>query len=183
MLSSKIEKAVNEQINFELYSSYLYLAMSADFTAKNFKGCAVWMRVQAQEEMIHAMKLFDFVNDRGGKAQLMTIEGPKTEWPDLKHAFEDAYKHEQVVTSNFNKLTDLTLKEKDHTSGVFFQWFLNEQIEEEANAKEIVDQLRIIGDNAQGLFMLDRELGTRVFAVPVGAEGVLAKTAGGAAVP
>jgi len=163
MLKKKLEKAINDQVNFEIYSSYLYLAMSSWFTSKNLMGFANWMRVQAQEELIHAMKFFNYVNERGGRAILSQIKGPENEWKSPLAAFEDAYKHEIVVSSRICNIADIALEEKDHMTHNMIQWFVNEQVEEESNAKGVVDKLKLIKDNPGGLFMLDAELGQRVF--------------------
>jgi ferritin len=128
------------------------------------------MRVQTQEEVSHAMKIYDFVNERGGRVLLQAIEGPPTKWKSPLAVFEDAYAHEQKVTGLINNLVDLAIKEKDHATNSFLQWFVNEQVEEEASADEIVQQLKMMEDAPGGMFMLDRELGQRVFTPPA-AEG------------
>ncbi|HMK36580.1 MAG TPA: ferritin [Desulfomonilaceae bacterium] len=167
MINEKIQNAFNDQINAELYSSYLYLSMSAYFQSMNLPGFANWMRCQAQEELVHAMKFYSFVHDRGGKVSLAAIEGPPTEWNSPLDAFEDAYKHEQKVTALINGLVDLALQEKDHAANAFLQWFVTEQVEEEASADGVVQQLKIAGDQGSGMFMIDRELAGRVFTMPV----------------
>lgn len=161
MLNPKIQDALNSQINAEIYSSYLYLSMSAYFDSQNLGGMANWMRVQAQEELTHAMKFFDFVNERDGRVQLTQVEAPKTEWTSPLEVFEDALAHEQKVTGLINNLVDLSLGEKDHASSTFLQWFVTEQVEEEAAARTIVEKLKLIGDNPMPLYMLDGELGQR----------------------
>ena len=161
MLNPKIQDAFNKQINAEVFSSYLYLSMSTYFDSQNLKGMANWMLIQAQEELQHAMKFLDFINERGGRVLLTQVEGPKTEWSSPLDAFEDAYRHECKVTGMINDLVDLSLSEKDHAANVFLQWFVTEQVEEEASAQEIADQLKLAGDQGGVLFMLDRELGTR----------------------
>ena len=166
MLNPRIEAALNSQINAELYSSYLYVSMSAYFDSQNLAGMANWMRIQAQEEVTHAVKFFDFVNERDGRVLLTQIEGPKTEWTSPLDVFEEAYAHEQKVTGLINDLVDLSLGEKDHASNAFLQWFVTEQVEEEAAAKTIVDKLKMIGDNPVALYMLDGELGTRTLPAP-----------------
>ena len=166
MLNPRIEAALNSQINAELYSSYLYVSMSAYFDSQNLAGMANWMRIQAQEEVAHAVKFFDFVNERDGRVLLTQIEGPKTEWTSPLDVFEEAYAHEQKVTGLINDLVDLSLGEKDHASNAFLQWFVTEQVEEEAAAKTIVDKLKMIGDNPVALYMLDGELGTRTLPAP-----------------
>jgi ferritin len=161
MLSPKVQEALSQQINAELFSEYLYLSMSAYFEAESFKGMAKWMRVQAGEEHTHAMKFYDFVNDRNGRVTLTQIEAPKTQWKSPLDAFEDAYKHEQKVSGLINDLSNLALAEKDHAAHNFLEWFVGEQVEEEANALMIVDQLKLVGDNGTGLYMIDQQLGQR----------------------
>jgi len=161
MLSRKMEKALNGQVNAELYSAYLYLSMAANFTAQNWVGAAKWMRVQAGEEFKHAMRFYDFILACNSKVVLDPIAKPPTQWPTLLAAFEAAYAHEQKVTGLINGLVELAEDEKDHASEAFLQWFVNEQVEEEANALHIVQQLRLIGDSKGSLFMLDHQLGKR----------------------
>ncbi|MBN2232379.1 MAG: ferritin [Deltaproteobacteria bacterium] len=161
MLSKKMEKAFNDQINAELYSSYLYLSMSACFSAMNFEGFAQWMKSQALEESVHAMKIYHYVIERGGDVTLQPIDGPDTKWDTPLAAFEAAYAHEQYVTGRINDLMNLAIKEKDHAATIFLQWFVSEQVEEEATADGIVKKLKLVGDKGNGLFMIDRELGAR----------------------
>ena len=170
MLSNEIEEAINKQINAEIYSSYLYLSMCAYFESIGLAGSASWMRQQAQEEMFHAMKMFDYVNERGGKVILQAVEQPQTEWTSASDVFRNVLSHEQKVTGLINDLVNLALDERDHATNIFLQWFVSEQVEEEASAGEIVDKLKLIGNDANGLFMLDRELGQRQFTWPVGKE-------------
>ena len=170
MLKEKIQKALNQQVNAELYSSYLYLAMAAYFESINLKGFANWMRVQTQEELVHAMKFYDFIIERGGKAVLSSIEGPPTEWASPLAVFEQAYEHEQKVTGLINNLVDLSIAEQDHATNNFLQWFVAEQVEEEASADEVVQKIKLMGDASGGLFMLDRELAQRVFTPPAAAQ-------------
>jgi ferritin len=166
VLKKKILKSLNEQINAEMFSSYLYLSMEAYFQSISLKGFAAWMRVQAQEEMMHGMKFYDFVNERGGKVTLEAIAKPETTWATPLAAFEAVLKHEEHVTSLINNLVDLAISEKDHASNNFLQWFVAEQVEEEASANEVVEKLKLIQDNPSGLFMVDAELGKRVFTMP-----------------
>lgn len=166
MLSSKMEQALNSQINAEYFSSYLYLSMAAYFDSINLVGMANWMRVQAQEEMVHVMKFFDYVSERNGRVSLTAIDGPPTEWASPLAAFEAALAHERHVSSLINKLVDLALAESDHASNNFLQWFVAEQVEEEATADGIVQQLRLVKDAPGGIFLLDRELGQRTFVPP-----------------
>jgi ferritin len=170
MLGKKIEDAFNEQINWELYSGYLYLSMSAYFLSINLNGFANWMRVQALEELTHAMKFFDFINERSGRVALLEAKSPPKEWESPLGAFEDAYEHECFVSSRINDLVNLSLEEKDHASNNFLQWFVAEQVEEEASVDEVAQKLKIIGGDGGGLFMLDQELAQRVFTPPAAAE-------------
>lgn len=161
MINKKLEAAINDQINFELYSAYIYLAMSAWCKDQNYNGFAHWMEVQAREESFHAMKLFNFIFDRGGKVNLTAIKQPEGSWKSPLDVFKHSHEHEQIVTSRFSDLTDLAMKEHDHVTTVLLQWFINEQIEEEATVRNIVDQLKMMGDSRDSIFMLDRELNTR----------------------
>ena len=167
MIKEKMQNALNEQTNAELYSSYLYLSMSAYFQSVDLSGFANWMRVQAQEELMHAMKLYDYVNERGGRVILSKIEGPPTEWDSPTAAFEHVYKHEQKVTGLINGLVNLAIEEKDHATNNFLQWFVTEQVEEEASANEVLQKLKLVGEEGSGLLMLDSELAQRVFTPPV----------------
>jgi len=171
MISEKMQKALNEQINWELYSSYLYLSMSSHFHSVNLGGFANWMRVQAQEELLHAIKFYDFVHERGGKVLLQPVKAPPSDWNSPLAAFEAVVKHEEHVSKRINDLASLAIKEKDHATSIFLQWFVTEQVEEEASANEVVQKLRLIGDAGGGIFMLDRELSQRVFTMPAAAEG------------
>ena len=166
MISKKMEKALNEQVNAELYSAYLYLSMEAYFKSLNLNGFATWMRVQTQEEVMHAMKIYGFINERGGRITLKAIDGPPTEWDSPLAVFEAAYAHEQKVTGLINNLVNLAIEEKDHATNTFLQWFVNEQVEEEASADQVVQQLKMMEKAPGGMFMLDRELGQRVFTPP-----------------
>jgi len=166
MIGKKVEAALNNQINAELYSAYLYLSMNSYFLSINLTGFANWMRIQALEEMTHADKFYRYVNERGGRVTLMPIDGPPGEWSSPLAAFEDVYSHEQKVTAMIHSLVDLAIEERDHATSSMLNWFVDEQVEEEANAQSIVAQLKLIGENTGGLFMLDRELGIRVFTPP-----------------
>lgn len=166
MISKKMMEALNDQMNAELYSAYLYLSMEAYFESKNLTGFAKWMRAQTQEEVMHAMKIYDFVNERGGRITLKAIDGPPMEWDSPLAVFEAVYAHEQKVTSLINDLVDLAIKEKDHATNSFLQWFVNEQVEEEASADEILQQLKMMQSAPGGMFMLNRELAQRVFTPP-----------------
>ncbi|UCF20066.1 MAG: ferritin [Gemmatimonadota bacterium] len=161
MLSSKMEEALNSQVNAELYSAYVYLAMSAYLESQDLQGMAAWMKAQAQEEVAHAMKIFGFINERGGSVKLAAIAAPPTKWDSPRAVFENAYKHEQHVTSLIHKLVDLAIGESDHATKNMLDWFVDEQVEEEASANATVQRLKMIGDHAPALLMLDRELGQR----------------------
>lgn len=163
MLKKKLQKALNDQINAEMYSSYLYLSMESYFQSISLGGFANWMRGQVQEELMHGMKFYDFVVERGGRVTLDAIAKPEAQWKSPLDAFEAILKHEQHVTSLINDLVNLAISEKDHATNIFLQWFVSEQVEEEASVGAIVDRLRLIKDNPSGLFMLDAELSKRVF--------------------
>ena len=165
MTTKKMFDALNKQLNEEIFSSYLYLSMSAYFSSKNLNGCAQWMQVQSQEETVHGMKIYQYILDRGGDVVLDAIKKPQTTWESPLKAFENAYKHEQFISNCFNKLVELAMDEKDYASNNFFQWFVQEQVEEEASVSDIVQQLRMVGDQKSGMMMLDRELKGR--SVPV----------------
>ena len=162
MISKKIQDALNKQINAEFYSSYFYLSMSAYFESEDLQGFSQWFRVQANEEYAHAMKIFDYISQIGGGVKLMEIKEPTTDWGSFLEVFQDTFEHEQKVTKSINELLDLSITEKDHATVNFLQWFVSEQIEEEATAQQIVKKMEMIGDSKSGLFMLDRELGSRV---------------------
>jgi len=161
MFSKNLEQAVNEQIKNELYSGYLYLAMAAQCDSMNLKGFANWLKVQAREELGHAMKFYDFVNDRGGRVVFEAIDKPPVEYRSLQEMFEAVYKHEQKVTGLINKLYEMAKAENDYPLQVHLQWFIDEQVEEEKNASEILAMLKLTGESGSGLLMLDRALGER----------------------
>jgi ferritin len=161
MLGKKLEDVINEQINKELYSGYLYLSMAAYCEAENLPGFANWMRTQAQEEVGHAMRFFDYVNARGGRVVLKAIEMPTPVWKSPLEMFEQVLEHERKVTGMINRLYELALIEKDYAAQVELQWFITEQVEEEQDAGQVVEQLTRVGDQPMGLLMLDRQLGER----------------------
>jgi len=167
-MNQKVELALNEQINAELHSAYLYLSMSSWFDSTGLRGFANWERIQAMEERDHALKIFDYVITRGGRAVMTQIDAPQSEWKDAKDAFETQLAHEQKVTSLINNLVDLSISEKDHATGNFLQWFVNEQVEEEDNARTILEQLKMISQEkgAGLLYMLDKELAARTYTPP-----------------
>jgi ferritin len=162
-INKKVEDAINKQVNAEIYSAYLYLGMSAKCTELNLKGMANWFYVQAQEEMTHAMKFYRFVLERGGRAVLPAVEGVRTDWAAPLEMFETAYEHEQKVSALINNIMDIAIAERDHATASMLNWFIDEQVEEEANASEISEKLKLIASSKEGLFMLDKELSTRVF--------------------
>lgn len=169
MISKKLQDAINAQINKELYSEYLYISMQAWFANQNLDGLANWMDAQGKEERFHAMKFFNYVIERGGKVELQAIEQPAVDFGSPLKAFAASLKHEQFVTSSINDLMDLAIKEKDHASRGMLQWFVDEQVEEEASVEKIVHRLKMIGDNPHALYMLDSELGQRVYTPPTSA--------------
>jgi ferritin len=161
MLSKTMQDAINEQIKHELYSAYIYLGMSAYAEAENWQGAARWLRAQAAEEQTHAMKLFDFVNDRGGRVSLQAIAQPPQEFTSLLDVFEQVLAHERKVTALIHRLYEIAVSEKDYAAQVMLQWFIDEQVEEEKNASQIVDALKLVGAQGAALFVLDRQLGAR----------------------
>jgi ferritin len=163
MLSKKMEKALNEQINKEMYSAFLYMSMSAQSTNIGLPGFANWFMVQYKEEMEHAMKIYDYINNQGGKVKLMAIDEPLSDFKDPMDMFKRTLKHEQFVTKCINELVNLSIKEKDHATQIFLQWFVTEQIEEEGNDNDIISKLELAGTKGNGLFMVDKELSTRVY--------------------
>lgn len=163
MLNKKLEEALNAQINAEFWSAYLYLSMSSDMSDKGMAGVANWFAIQFKEEQDHAMKFFNYVISRGGKVTLRPIEKVDTEWKSPLAAFEQTLQHEEKVTSLINDLYALAEQEKDYATQSMLKWFIDEQVEEEENAKAIIDTLKLIGDNGYGLYQLDKELATRVY--------------------
>jgi ferritin len=161
MLSKKMIEALNGQIQWEMYSGYIYLSMSAHSQTLGLKGFANWFMVQYKEEMGHAMKMYHYLIEQGAEVELKAIDKPQKTYPSPLAMFETALEHEQGVTKRINALTDQAIIEKDHATQIFLQWFVTEQIEEEANATEIIGKLKMIGEKGNGLFMIDRELGKR----------------------
>jgi len=170
MLKDNIQNALNKQLNAEMYSAYLYLAMSAYFESTNLKGFANWMQVQAQEEMAHAMKFYTYIFERSGRVTLSAIDAPPKQWDSPLAVFEFTLQHEKKVTNLINSLVDLASSEKDHATCNFLQWFVAEQVEEESSADEMVQKTKLVADAHGGLFMLDNELGQRVFTPPASKE-------------
>ena len=161
MLNETLQTLINDQITHELFSSNLYLAMAAYFESKSLSGFAKWMRVQADEEREHALKFFEFIADRGGRAKISVISEPPFEWTSALDAFEHVLQHEQKVTSLINTLYETALKEKDYPAQIFLQWFITEQVEEEKNAQLIVDQLEMMEDRQGGMINYDHHIGKR----------------------
>ncbi len=162
MLTENMQKTLNDQLNAEFYSSYLYLSMNAYFKSVNLDGFANWMYYQAQEELEHSMKFYDFIIQRGGKVQLQQVEAPPSEWGSPLAIFEATLEHEQKVTGLINDLVDVANEERDHASHIFLQWFISEQVEEEESVGGVLEQLKLMGDAPGGLFMIDRELAKRI---------------------
>jgi len=161
MLSEKIQAALNGQLNAELYSSYLYMSMNAYFKSVNLDGFANWMYYQAQEELTHAMKFYDFINSRGGRVKLAQVDAPPSEWISPLAVYEATLEHEQKVTGLINDLVEMALKERDHATNIFLQWFVTEQVEEEESVGGVLEQLKLMGEAKGGIFMIDRELARR----------------------
>ena len=164
MVSKAMIEALNKQLQKEMYSAYLYLGMSAWCSSNSFSGSAKWFMLQYDEEMLHAMKVYNYLLDQGAKVELLSLKASKTDYKTLLSCFELSLTHERGMTKSFNKLCDFAIKEKDHASYTFFQWFVNEQIEEEATVSDVISKLKLVGDG-NGLFMIDNQLAERV-AVP-----------------
>lgn len=167
MISEKMEKAFNDQINKELYSEYLYLSMQAYFERLNLKGFVNWMQVQVQEEHAHALGMFDYLNQRGGTVTLEAIDKPESDWDSPLAVFEQVLEHEQFVTSRINALMDVAEEVKDRAALSFLDWYLKEQVEEEDNVGNVLATLKLIGDDKKALLMLDKDLAARTFVQPV----------------
>lgn len=163
MISDKIVKALNEQLNAELYSAYIYSAMQAYFHSVNFDGFANWMCVQAKEENVHAAKFYKFIVERNGRVELEAVAKPQKDWKNALDVFEAAYKHEQYITGRINNLVELAKAEKDYATESFLKWFIDEQVEEEANALKIVDTLKMAKESVGTQLMLDHHLAKREF--------------------
>jgi ferritin len=163
MLSDKLYNAMNDQIKHEIYSAHIYLAMSAYFLDENLPGFANWMRIQYQEEMFHAFKFYDYIFERGQKVVLQAIDQPPTEYESILAIFEETLAHEKKVTALIHNLYAIAVEEKDYAAQVFLQWYITEQVEEEASAQELIDTLKRAGGSVNALFMLDRQLATRTF--------------------
>lgn len=166
MLSEKMQDAINKQINAELYSGYLYLSMSAYYQSINLPGFANWMYVQMQEEQAHAQIFYNHISNRGGRVLLQALEAPQTDWKTPEEPFADAYIHETKITAMINDLVRLAMEENDFASNAMLQWFVTEQVEEEKNPSDIIQQMKLMGAAAGGLFMIDRQLAVRVYTPP-----------------
>ncbi len=161
MLSERMEKALNEQIKWEFYSAYLYLSMASYFESLSLEGFAGWMKAQAVEECVHAMKFYHFVNERGGRVRLEAIDQPPTDWKSPLAVLEYGLDHEREVTKKINRLVELAQEEKDHATYIFLQWFVTEQVEEEDSFGSLVEKMKLVADAPGGIFMIDRELAQR----------------------
>jgi ferritin len=162
MIGQRMQDEMNEQIMHETASAYLYFSMAADFHAKGFDGMAQWMKAQAQEEIGHALRFFNHINNRGGRVELLAIEKPQVEWDSPLAAFKAALNHEEFITGKINELVKVAREENDNAAGITLQWFVNEQVEEEDSVSKVVSMLELIGDSGHGLLMADRELGQRI---------------------
>ncbi len=166
MIKKNIEDALNQQINAEFHSAYLYLSMSSYLQSIGLAGCANWMKVQYQEELAHATHFFEYVLERGGRVKLSPIGEVAVDFKNVLHIFQETLTHEVNVSRLINDLMDIAIKENDHATKSFLQWFVDEQVEEEANVEQILQNLRLINGEGQGLLMMDREMQTRVFVNP-----------------
>ncbi|MFQ5740794.1 MAG: ferritin [Acidobacteriota bacterium] len=164
MLTKKVQEALNEQLNAELFSAYLYLSMSAYFRASSLEGFAHWMRMQTEEERGHAMKIYNYIQERNSRVVLKAIGAPTKEWKSPLAAIEAAYEHEQKITELINDLVNLSIKAGDHATHIFLQWFVTEQVEESAAVGGVLEKLRLVGETPSGLFIIDNELGKRTIA-------------------
>lgn len=169
MLSKNIEKMLADQVNFEIYSAYIYLAMGAYSDSIDMPGAANWFKIQWEEEIFHANKLYDYLLERDGRQIFAAIPQPQSEWESLQKAFEGALTHEQLVTSRINDIMAQAEQEKDYATRSFLQWFVDEQVEEESNVRELIRQIKMVKDSGHGLYMLDKELAARTFTPPTGA--------------
>ena len=176
MIPKKMEAAFSEQVKFELESAYIYLAMAAYFDAEGFPGMGQWMRAQVQEEVTHAMRFYQHIVERGGHVKLHPLAMPPQDWKSPLAAFEAAYEHEQFITGKIDGLVKLAQAEGDHGSSTMLQWFVDEQVEEEASSSKIVQDLKLVGNDGRGILMLDRELGSRTFVLAPDLAALYAQT-------
>jgi len=165
-MNSKIEKMLNDQMNFEFYSAYIYMAMAAYCDSIDLGGFAHWFKIQTQEEMYHGTKFYHYILERGGRPFFTQIDAPDKEWPSLKAAFETALNHEKIVTDRINKIMTAAIEESDHATRSCLNWFVDEQVEEESSVDAIIKKLNLVGDSGNGIFMMDKELEARVFNTP-----------------
>ncbi len=166
MIKENIESLLNEQINFEIYSAYTYRAMGAYCDSIDLTGFAHWLKIQAKEEEAHVEKFYNFIIERGGRPFFTEIEAPQRDWESLQTVFEDGYKHELLVTAKINNIMTLAIEENDHATRSFLNWFIDEQVEEEATFDSKIKQIKMISGSGHGLFMMDKEMNTRVFVDP-----------------
>lgn len=170
MISQRMQDALNGQINKELFSAYLYLSMAAYCETINFEGMANWMKVQSQEEMTHAMKIYNFINERGGRVILTHLDPPQVDWESPVQVFDHVLNHERYITSCIYDLVNIAMDERDHTTNIFLNWFVTEQAEEEDTSSKILEKFKMLKNSPDGMFLLDRELGTRTFQPAADAE-------------
>ncbi len=161
MIKGRVQDAINDQINKELYSAYLYLSMAQYFEARSLKGIAHWFFVQHQEEVKHAQKFISYLNEKGGRVMLKAIQEPKFEWKSVKEVFEDTYSHEKFITESIENIMKIAIEENDFASQNLLNWYIDEQVEEEKNSFELVEKIKFVGEDGYALYMLDKELGTR----------------------
>lgn len=171
MLKESVLNKLNNQLNGELYSAYLYYAMTAYFESINLKGFSNWMRIQAQEELAHTHRIFAYINNKGERAKFEAVPEPPQDWSSPLECMEDTYKHECDISERINECVSLALKENDHSTNTMMQWFVAEQVEEESTVDDIVQKLKLIADNPSGLYMLDNEMGQRTFQADAATEG------------
>ncbi len=170
MISTKMQDALNEQVNKEFFSAYMYLAMSGYCNTLGLPGFAHWMRMQYEEEIMHVTKMYDYIQDQGGEVLLKAIEQPEQEYGTPLEIFETTLEHEQYVTTLIHRLMDLAVEERDYATQTFLQWYVTEQVEEESNVNDIVSPLRMVGDDKGGLMMIDQQLGGRLAPTPLPAK-------------
>lgn len=166
MISERLQERLNEQVQKEFYSAYLYLSMEAYFSSLNLSGFANWFHIQAQEERDHAMMIFDYINRVGGRVTLRQIDAPKTEFESIEEVFKLTLEHEQFVTKSIYSIVDIAVEERDHKTNSFLQWFVNEQVEEEENAENNLRKFELVKGDGRGTLMLDAEFAQRVYNPP-----------------
>ena len=174
MISKKLQDAINDQINKELFSEYLYISMKSWCLANDLEGFANWMDVQSKEERFHAMRFYNFLNDRSARIILKAIDAPQADFKSPEDVLQYGLNHEGTVTASINKLMDLAIAESDHAAASFLKWFIDEQVEEEANFTKVLNKIKLSGGAGAGLFMIDQELAKRVYTVPVIGSGTAA---------